>query len=88
ELFTALSKVLTDYQIVHQNLTSTAGVQPGANFTLQITFNGEYYKVMKALAAIRESGYIMRISELRLNAEGNGNVYGTMNIVSTSQAQS
>ena len=88
ELFTALSDVLRDYSIEFTNSSPNAGVQPGAAFTLTIAFSGEYYKVMKALAAIRESGYIMRISEIRLKAVGSGNVSGTMSIVSTAQAQS
>jgi hypothetical protein len=89
ELYTAVSKVLTDYDIEFNQGSSTAGVQPGANFTLQITIiKGQYYNVIKALAAIRESSYIMRISQLSLQAEGAGAVRGTMNIVSTAQAQS
>jgi hypothetical protein len=88
ELFTALANVLTDYNIEFTSNSTTAGVQPGGSFTLQIAFNGQYYNVIKALAAIRESSYIMRISQLNLAAEGNGVVKGTMNIVSTAQAQS
>ena len=89
ELYTALSNVLVVYDIDFTNSTSTAGVLPGAGFTLQISFSGQYYNVIKALAAIRESNFIMRISELNLNAEGaSGMVNGRMNIVSTAQAQS
>jgi hypothetical protein len=87
ELYTALSNVLRDYQIDFSNATPNTGVQPGAPFTLQIRFNGPYYNVIKALASIRESSYIMRISNLTINAEGGGNVSGTMNIVSTARAQ-
>jgi hypothetical protein len=88
ELYTALSNVLHDYTIEFTNSSPNAGVQPGASFTLQITFSGQYYNVIKALAAIRESGYIMRISQLNIEAQGAGVVSGTMNIVSTAQAQS
>jgi hypothetical protein len=89
ELYTAVSKVLTDYGIDFSNSTSNIEVQPGATFTLQITIlSGQYYNVIKALAAIRESGYIMRISQLSLTAEGTGVVKGRMSIVSTAQAQS
>jgi hypothetical protein len=88
-LFQALNSVMQDYNIEFVNAGSTVGVQPGANFTLQIRFSGQYYNLMKALAAIRESGFIMRISELNLNAEGNGVVNGTMSIISTAaRAQS
>jgi hypothetical protein len=88
ELYTALSNVLTLYDIEFTSGTSTAGVQPGAGFTLRITFSGQYYNVIKALAAIRESSYIMRMSELNITANGAGSVSGTMNIVSTAQARS
>jgi hypothetical protein len=88
ELFTALSNVLQVYDIEFTSNSTTAGVQPGGSFTLQIAFNGQYYNVIKALAAIRESSYIMRISQLNLGAEGSGIVRGTMSIVSTAQAQS
>ena len=88
-LFQALNSVMRDYNIDFVNAGSTVGVQPGANFTLQIRFSGQYYNLMKALAAIRESGFIMRISELNVSAEGRGAVNGTMSIISTAaQAQS
>lgn len=88
ELYTALDEVLRVYDIDFTNSSPNAGVQPGAGFTLQITFSGRYYDVMKALAAIRESGYLMRISELKLAADGAGGVRGTMNIVSVARARS
>jgi len=87
ELFTALDSVLRDYSIEFTNTEPNVGLNPGS-FTLNIQFNGQYYNVLKALATIRESSYIMRISDLKLSAEGNGNVKGTMRIVSTAQAQS
>ena len=88
-LFQALNSVMQNYNIDFVNTTSTVGVQPGADFTLQISFSGQYYNVMKALAAIRESGFIMRISELNLSAQGNGLVSGTISIISTAaRAQS
>ncbi|MDR1965765.1 MAG: hypothetical protein LBQ36_03570 [Synergistaceae bacterium] len=86
DLFVALDRVLRDYAIEFTNSSPNSQVQPGGNFVLTISFSGPYYNVMKALAAIRESEYIMRISDLRLNAEGNGTVRGTMNIVSTARS--
>jgi hypothetical protein len=86
ELYTAVSDVLDDYTIDFTSSSSNLTVRPGENFTLSISFNGHYYNIMKALAALRESNYIMRINELRLTAEGGGNVRGSMNIVSTAQS--
>ena len=88
ELYTALANVLRDYNIEFTTSGSTAGVQPGAGFTMTITFSGQYYNVIKALAAIRESSYIMRMSDLNLTALCGGVVSGRMNIVSTAQVQS
>ena len=88
-LFQALNAVMMNYNIEFVNAGTTVGVLPGATFTLQIRFSGQYYNLIKALAAIRESGFIMRISEFNVNAEGNGTVSGTMSIISTAaQAQS
>ncbi|MDR1137124.1 MAG: hypothetical protein LBK91_02265 [Synergistaceae bacterium] len=85
EFFTALGNVMSDYSISFSSSSTNLTVKPGENFTLSISLNGQYYNVMKALAAIRESNYIMRINELRLSAEGGGSIQGTMNIVSTAQ---
>jgi hypothetical protein len=85
ELFTAVGNVLQDYSVEFTQSSSNLAVKPGENFTLSISFNGQYYNVMKALAAIRENNYIMRINELRLNADGGGLVKGSMSIVSTAQ---
>jgi hypothetical protein len=86
ELFAAVGRVLQDYSVEFTQSSSNLTVKPGENFTLSISFSGQYYNVMKALAAIRENNYIMRINELRLNAEGGGLVRGSMNIVSTAQS--
>jgi hypothetical protein len=86
ELFAAVGGVLQDYSVEFTQSSSNLTVKPGENFTLAISFNGQYYNVMKALAAIRENNYIMRINELRLNAESSGAVRGSMNIVSTARS--
>ena len=80
ELFRALNSVMQSYNIEFFNNSTTAGVQPGAPFILQISFSGRYYNLMKALAAIRESGFIMRIEEINLSADGDETVSGTMSI--------
>jgi hypothetical protein len=84
ELFAAVGSVLQEYNIDFTNSSSNLTVKPGENFTLSIGFSGQYYNFMKALAAIRESSYVMRISELRLEAQNEG-VKGSMSIVSTAQ---
>jgi len=84
ELYTALDSVMNSYSIEFTN--NTPNSQAKGTFTLQVSFTGPYYNVMKALAAIRESQYIMRISDLTLNAQSNGVVKGSMNIISTAKS--
>jgi hypothetical protein len=86
ELFIALDRVLKEYQVEFTNSSPNSNIQPGGSFVLSISFTGPYYNVIKALAAIRESEYIMRITELKLNAQGSGVVKGTMNITSTARS--
>jgi len=81
-LFQALNSVMNDYNIDFVNVGSTARGQYDSDFTLQIRFSGQYYDLIKALAAIRESEFIMRLSELNVSAEGSGAVSGIMSIIS------
>jgi hypothetical protein len=87
DLFAALNNIFRDYSIESVNKSTTTGTQPGQPFTLQIEFKGQYYNLIKALAAARESGILMRVSALSVEAQGDGNVKGTMSIISTSRAQ-
>jgi hypothetical protein len=83
ELFTALDTVLKSNSVEYSNTTSSSQTAPGGKLELRITFNGPYYGLMKALAAMRESGYVMRVSNLSIRAEDNGRVSGSMSIISS-----
>jgi hypothetical protein len=85
ELYMAIAGVLSNYRIDFTNASSTQQVKPGGSFTLSINFKGQYYDVLKALAAIRDGVYIMRVSEFNVAADGQGLVHGTMKIVSTAR---
>lgn len=87
-LYTAVEKVLKDNQLEHTNQSSSSGVSPGGTLTLQISFTGPYYGVVKALATLRESEYVMRISSFVLSADPNkeGLISGTMTILSTAKS--
>jgi hypothetical protein len=86
EFYDAVISVLDDYSVEQVQRSSSLTVQPGENFTLSIDFNGQYYNVMKALAALRENKYVMRINELKISADGGGLVKGTMSIISTARS--
>jgi hypothetical protein len=94
DLFTAITNILKEYSIEFTSGGSTgtpikgaAGASGGTQFKLTISFSGQYYNVVKALAAIRESGYIMKLLSLNINAEGNNVVKGSMVIESRARAQ-
>jgi hypothetical protein len=86
ELYAILDKSLGDNGVDHSNTSPTSGTPPGGELRLQITFNGSYYSVLKALAAMRESPIVMRISAFRIDATNEGQVSGTMTVLSTAKS--
>jgi hypothetical protein len=89
EFYTALDKVLKDNGVDFTQSNPNQGDTPdGGNFTLAVNFNGPYYNVIKALAALRESQYFMKISDLRIGAAAEGSVTGSMSIVSNAPPKS
>ncbi|MDR3280835.1 MAG: hypothetical protein LBT23_10010 [Synergistaceae bacterium] len=84
ELYAALDAVMKHYSIEFTN--NDTNNQGSGNFTLSVSFTGSYYNVIKALAAIRESQYIMRISDIRISAAEGTTVRGSMNIFSTAKS--
>lgn len=85
ELFSVVDRAMKDNRLEHTNRSSSSGTKPGGVMQLQISFNGPYYGVVKALAALRESNYVMRISDFRITAQADGKVTGTMTILSTAR---
>ena len=84
ELYTIVDKALNDNAIEHTNRSSSAGtVEQGGALQIQIDFRGSYYGLLKALAALRDAKYLMRISTFHLNGEDNGRVSGSMTVLST-----
>ena len=83
-LYSVVDKALSDNSIEHTNRSSTVGApdQSGA-LQIQVDFNGSYYSLLKALAALRDSGCLMRISSFNINGEDGGKVSGSMTVVST-----
>ncbi|MDR1885332.1 MAG: hypothetical protein LBQ56_03595 [Synergistaceae bacterium] len=86
ELYEVLDAVLNEHNIGHDNKSYTGGTAPGGVLQLQITFNGPYYGLLKSLAAIRESRYVMRISDFKISAKENGQVEGSMTVLSTARS--
>ena len=86
ELYGVLNSLLTENSIRNENKSSASGTAPGGVLQLQITFTGPYYGLLKALAAIRENRYVMRISDFRINAMESGQVSGSMTVLSTARS--
>jgi hypothetical protein len=86
ELYSVIDKALKDNSIEHTNKSSSSATTPGGIFQLDITFNGPYYAIMKALADIRASEYVMRVSDFNITAQTEGRVTGTMTILSRAQS--
>jgi hypothetical protein len=86
ELYGVLNGLLTENGVISENKSNTSGTAPGGVLQLQITFTGPYYGLLKALAAIRENRYVMRISDFRVNAMESGQVSGSMTVLSTARS--
>lgn len=87
ELFTEIDTSMKKFHVEHTNRSGSSGSTPGSSLQLQISFSGTYYGVMQALAALRESVYIMRVADFQLAAEDRGRVSGAMSIISAIAAQ-
>lgn len=86
ELYGAIERSLKAYDLEYTNRSQGIPNQKTKQITLQIDFKGSYYNVLRALAAIRESEYVMRISSLKLEAENDGNVSGSMTVLSVARS--
>lgn len=86
ELFAVVDKALKDNNLEHTNKNQSIDTAPGGTLQLQISFTGPYYGVLKALATLRESEYVMRVSDFKLSAEENSRVSGSMTILSTAKS--
>ncbi|MDR1471182.1 MAG: hypothetical protein LBS75_01545 [Synergistaceae bacterium] len=83
EFFTAMDKVLKDNLVEYTSRSASPQTTPGGRLELQFSFSGPYYGVLKALAALRENEYVMRVSNLVIEAEAEGRVSGSMSVIST-----
>lgn len=83
ELFTEVDEAMKRYHVEHTNRSSSGGSNKGSTIQLQISFSGSYYGVLNALAALRDSSYMMKISDLMIKADDGGKVSGTMTIISS-----
>ena len=87
ELFAVVDKALKDHGLEHTNRDPSNETAPGGVLQLQISFSGPYYGLLKALAALRESEYVMRVSDFSIAASENGRISGTMTVLSTARSQ-
>jgi hypothetical protein len=86
ELFAVVDRTMKDNGLEHTNRSPSSGTEElGGVLQLQISFSGPYYGVLKALAALRECEYVMRISDFRITAGAGGKVSGSMTILSSAR---
>lgn len=81
-LYASIDQIMRGNSIELVNQSQNANAGPNQDIRLQISFKGGYYSFLKALAALRDSDYAMRIAELRIISESPGAVSGTLVIVS------
>ena len=94
EFYTTVEGVLEQYGIRRTSITPQQ-VGDGGDLGLNIAFAGPYYSFMKAIAALRQSPYLMKITTMNItyytpdkgdaSLSAEGSVSGTMTIVSVLQ---
>lgn len=85
ELFTVIDAAMKENHVEHTNRSGSGGGEAGSAIRLQLSFSGTYYSLLKSLASLRESDHIMRISDIRFNADSGEKVSGTMTVTSTAR---
>ena len=90
QFYSTVDEVLRQYGLVHSGITPQAGTDP-LELGLSVEFSGPYYGFLKAMAALRQSPYLMKTTTLTLtyykgagkdSLPGEGNITGKMTIVS------
>ena len=90
QFYSTVDEVLRQYGLVHSGITPQPGKDP-LELGLSVEFSGPYYGFLKAMAALRQSPYLMKTTTLTLtyyvakgkdSLPGEGNITGKMTIVS------
>ena len=90
QFYGTVDEVLRQYGLVHSGITPQPGTDP-LELGLSVEFSGPYYGFLKAMAALRQSPYLMKTTTLTLtyyvakgkdSLPGEGNITGKMTIVS------
>ena len=90
QFYSTVDEVLRQYGLVHSGITPQPGTDP-LELGLSVEFSGPYYGFLKAMAALRQSPYLMKTTTLTLtyyvakgkdSLPGEGNITGKMTIVS------
>ncbi|GHV27796.1 hypothetical protein FACS1894167_03450 [Synergistales bacterium] len=87
EFYAFADSVFRSNGIDYSNTSAAADPGPGGELKLQISFNGQYYNVLKSLAAFRTGNYLMRVGDFSLTGEADGRVNGKMTILSTAKSE-
>lgn len=91
QFYSTVDEVLRQYGLVHSGISPQQGADP-LELGLSVEFSGPYYGFLKAMAALRQSPYLMKTTTLTLTYykstdkkdafSGEGNIKGKMTIVS------
>lgn len=92
QFYSTVDEVLRQYGLVHSGISPQQGSDP-LELGLSVEFSGPYYGFLKAMAALRQSPYLMKTTTLTLTfykkgsetkepLTGGGNITGKMTIVS------
>lgn len=84
DFFSVIDRAMKKHHVEHTNRSSAGGSESGGTISLQISFSGPYYGVIKALAELRENDIVMRITDITMDADQDGKVAGVMTIVTNS----
>lgn len=83
ELQTAIDGVLEECGVEHTNRPEAVpSVNGEGGVEFRVVFDGPYYSVVKALAALRESRFAMRVAKLKIHAGSQDRVTGAMTVLS------
>lgn len=82
ELYSEVDRALNNSAVDHTNRSSSSGEGPGGLLEIQVDFNGPYYGLLKALASMRASKYLMKVSTFNLQGIAGGKISGSITVLS------
>jgi hypothetical protein len=83
ELYNMIENIMISRSIEHTNSSASGGNNaPGSELRLRITFNGSYYNILKLLAELRATPFVIRVADFSVSGQNDGKISGTLTIIS------